>query len=132
MAEKKKVCGFLATSGHQKGWKEIPEGGLIVEPGNAEEYYTGSWRTFRPLVDKKKCINCMICWIMCPDSAILVEGEEMKGFDYDHCKGCGICAEVCPTKCIDRVREDSYDELNKDNDFDEQGQTTTKEIKYEK
>ena len=21
----------------------------------------------------------------------------MVGVDYDHCKGCGICVEVCPT-----------------------------------
>ena len=21
----------------------------------------------------------------------------MIGVDYDHCKGCGICVEVCPT-----------------------------------
>jgi pyruvate ferredoxin oxidoreductase delta subunit len=21
----------------------------------------------------------------------------MQGVDYDHCKGCGICVEVCPT-----------------------------------
>lgn len=132
MAEKKKVCGFLSTSGQAKGWKNIPEGGLITEAGNSEEYYTGSWRTFRPLVDKNKCTNCMICWIMCPDSSILVEGEKMEGFDYDHCKGCGICAEVCPFKCIIRVREDDFENFNKDNDFDEQGRTTTKDLTYEK
>jgi pyruvate ferredoxin oxidoreductase delta subunit len=22
----------------------------------------------------------------------------MIGIDYHHCKGCGICVEVCPTK----------------------------------
>jgi pyruvate ferredoxin oxidoreductase delta subunit len=21
----------------------------------------------------------------------------MLGIDYDHCKGCGVCVEVCPT-----------------------------------
>ena len=32
----------------EKGWKEIPLGGLILEAGNAEKYKTGGWRTYRP------------------------------------------------------------------------------------
>ena len=124
----KKVCGFLAASGHAKGWKEIPEAGLIIEAGNSEEYYTGGWRTFRPLVDKKRCTNCMICWINCPDSAIIAKDGNMEGFDYDHCKGCKICSEVCPTKCIKTVKESDFEEENKNNDYDEQGRTTTVEI----
>ncbi|MFP3162015.1 MAG: 4Fe-4S binding protein, partial [Acidilobus sp.] len=25
--------------------------------------------------------------------------------DYEYCKGCGICAEVCPTHAIEMVPE---------------------------
>jgi len=89
----------------QAGWKEIPIGGLIVEAGNAAEYLTGGWRSFRPLIDMERCTNCLICWVYCPDSSILVEDGKMAGFDYDHCKGCGICSEVCPVKCITIVEE---------------------------
>lgn len=121
----------MAASGEIKGWKEIPQGGIITEAGNSEKYYTGGWRTFMPLVDKKKCTNCMICWIMCPDSSIIAENGNMEGFDYDHCKGCGICSEVCPVKCIIRIREDDFEKFNAD-EFDEQGRTTTKELTYEK
>jgi pyruvate ferredoxin oxidoreductase delta subunit len=37
----------------------------------------------------------------CPDAAILVTDHKISGVDYEHCKGCGICAVECPKKCID-------------------------------
>ena len=80
------------------GWRDIPIGGLILEAGNAEQYETGSWRTYRPIRDMEKCIQCLRCWIYCPDSAIPVKDGEVDGFDYDHCKGCGVCARECPPK----------------------------------
>ncbi len=88
-----------------KGWKEIPYGGVIDKAGNAEDYHTGGWRTFRPVRDKDACIDCMMCWIYCPDSAIKVEDGKILKIDYEHCKGCGICAKVCPKKCIE-MKED--------------------------
>jgi len=83
-----------------KTWNEVPLGGVILEAGNAKEYKTGDWRSQRPVVDKEKCINCLTCFIFCPDSAIKVENGIMMGYDYDYCKGCGICANECPKKCI--------------------------------
>jgi len=29
----------------------------------------------------------------------------MPRIDYEYCKGCGICAQVCPTKAISMVEE---------------------------
>jgi pyruvate ferredoxin oxidoreductase delta subunit len=78
---------------------------VIMEPGTAREYRTGTWRSMRPVVDKDKCINCMICWMYCPDNSILVEGGEMKGFRLTHCKGCGICANQCPKDAIVMIEE---------------------------
>ncbi len=89
----------------KKSWKEITIVGKITEAGNAEQYKTGNWRTFRPEKNKIKCINCLLCWIYCPDSSIKIKDSKMDGFDYDHCKGCGICASVCPVKCIDMKKE---------------------------
>jgi pyruvate ferredoxin oxidoreductase delta subunit len=81
-----------------KPWKEIPIGGMILEAGNAVEYLTGDWRAFRPVRGEADCTHCFQCWLFCPDSSILVDAEEEKmiGFDLEHCKGCGLCAAVCP------------------------------------
>jgi pyruvate ferredoxin oxidoreductase delta subunit len=97
-----------------KGWKDIPLGGMILEAGNSVEYRTGGWRAFRPVAGEAACINCFQCWLFCPDSSILVdaENEKMAGFDLEHCKGCGICANVCPVN--KKVRKNAGEDLPRD------------------
>lgn len=55
------------------------------------------WRIEKPLLNKEHCIDCQFCWIYCPDMSIISRDKKMVGIDFDHCKGCGICVEVCPT-----------------------------------
>ena len=86
------------TVGQLLTWKEMPLGGVIFEAGGSRKYVTGGWRTYKPIHDARKCIHCLRCWILCPDSAVLVQDEQIVGFQYDHCKGCGICARECPTE----------------------------------
>lgn len=81
-----------------RGWREVPLGGVIPDAGNTRAYETGTWRTMRPILDREKCTDCLICWVYCPDSAIIVEDGCLTGFNLFHCKGCGICAKECPTK----------------------------------
>ena len=78
-----------------KSWKEI-EKGAVIRGATSIEFKTGNWRTFKPVYHEETCIHCLFCWIQCPDNAIEVEEGKMKGIDYDFCKGCGICANVCP------------------------------------
>jgi len=81
-----------------KGWREVIPGAVITEAGSAQRFKTGSWRTFRPRFIDENCIQCLFCWIYCPDMAVKVEGGKVTGFDYEYCKGCGICASECPGK----------------------------------
>jgi len=57
----------------------------------------GDWRVLKPVYNRDICIDCQFCWIYCPDVSIISRDKKMIGLDYDHCKGCGICVEVCPT-----------------------------------
>ncbi len=66
---------------------------------------TGSWRDFRPTLDLSKCSKCLRCWISCPDACIKRADDDSISIDYDYCKGCGICANECPTSAISMTRE---------------------------
>ena len=52
------------------------------------------------------CFECDNCYGVCPDNAVvkLGPGNRFK-FNYDFCKGCGICAEECPCGAIVMVPE---------------------------
>ena len=86
-----------------KSYKELPVGGVILAAPEREKKKTGDWRAEKPGYDETLCVNCLLCWVRCPETAILTEGQQMKGFDYDYCKGCGICAQTCPTEAIRMV-----------------------------
>jgi pyruvate ferredoxin oxidoreductase delta subunit len=88
----------------KQGWKTLPMGGILHEAGSAVNYKTGDWRAFKPIVDQKKCINCLLCWIFCPDASV-IKLEKFVGIDYDYCKGCGICSNECPVDAIKMVEE---------------------------
>ncbi len=98
------------------GWDEVTQGivlnsfDLEVEnpalvPPEERPYsdfnsYTAtvaSWRVIKPVFNRDICIDCQNCWVWCPDTSIISRDKQMLGIDYDHCKGCGVCVEVCPT-----------------------------------
>lgn len=80
-------------------WKELTIGTINLDAGNSVKNLTGTWRSGKkPQFIQEKCIQCFFCWLYCPHSAILVEGDEVKGINYDYCTGCGMCSVECPPK----------------------------------
>ncbi len=73
-------------------------------PGSSVANKTGGWRVNRPVLDLKKCTNCLLCWFYCPDGSIARGGKTVL-LSLDYCKGCGVCASVCAPKAIRMERE---------------------------
>ncbi|MBE7423604.1 MAG: NAD(P)-binding protein [Zoogloeaceae bacterium] len=47
------------------------------------------------------CFECDNCYGVCPDNAVVKLGPGKRfRFNYDYCKGCGICVAECPCGAI--------------------------------
>ncbi|WP_295421200.1 4Fe-4S dicluster domain-containing protein [Sulfurovum sp.] len=98
------------------GWDQVQQGVVLpsfegdaadIAHQKAEERHyadfnsytatVASWRVLKPVYNRDICIDCQNCWVWCPDTSIISRDKQMLGIDYDHCKGCGVCVEVCPT-----------------------------------
>jgi 2-oxoacid:acceptor oxidoreductase delta subunit (pyruvate/2-ketoisovalerate family) len=52
------------------------------------------------------CFECDNCYGVCPDNAVIKLGAGNRfQFNYDYCKGCGVCAAECPCGAIEMVPE---------------------------
>jgi NADPH-dependent glutamate synthase beta subunit-like oxidoreductase len=54
------------------------------------------------------CLACDNCYGVCPDNAVVKldpAGEYAYEFDYDFCKGCGLCVAECPAGAIEMQPE---------------------------
>ncbi len=113
------------------GWDEVTQGVVLpsfegdasdiahkkAEERNYSDFnsYTAtvaSWRVIKPVFNRDICIDCQNCWVWCPDSSIISRDKQMLGIDYDHCKGCEVCSEVCPTNPKSLLMFSEYEELD--------------------
>jgi len=65
--------------------------------GSTEKNSTGDWRINRP-VFTESCsgpAGCRVCAVLCPENTIKITNGKMS-IDYEYCKGCEICYQVCP------------------------------------
>ncbi len=54
------------------------------------------------------CFECDNCYGVCPDNSVIKLGPGNRfEFNYDYCKGCGICATECPCGAIKMVEEET-------------------------
>ena len=94
----------------------VQEPTLPVEQRRGDEEITDTVNSAQISKESLRCFscgNCMACdncWTLCPDSAILKTKDMASDgshyvFDYEYCKGCGLCANECPCGYIDMVED---------------------------
>jgi NADPH-dependent glutamate synthase beta subunit-like oxidoreductase len=83
-------------SARQSGFGEVVHG--LTEP--------------EALFEAKRCLSCGNCFECdaclgaCPERAITKLGPGLRyRFDYDHCTGCAVCFEQCPSHAIQMFTE---------------------------
>ena len=60
----------ISKLGVKTKWQDLTEGMIVAGAGTSKDFHTGEWTSVKP------------------------------EFDYDHCKGCGICVKACPFGAI--------------------------------
>ena len=81
---------------HEGPWTEIE---------NTLDMPTGMWRYKRPIIKGKKCSQCGWCYLYCPTGSIDIGKDGCFSINLTYCKGCGICANICPASAIMMIQE---------------------------
>ncbi|KAB3533817.1 4Fe-4S dicluster domain-containing protein [Alkaliphilus pronyensis] len=102
------------------GYENAPIGGVILEAGSSILKNNQTSRQGKiPIFHLKKCIHCGLCETTCPDYCFsFKEKEDTKtgkinifneGVDYQFCKGCLRCVDVCPVEALTEELEAEHD-----------------------
>lgn len=100
------------------GYETQIMGGVIEGANSFQKNLSASREGYLPEFIEDKCINCTYCDNACPDYCFVWEedvdkrGREqmfLRGIEYNYCKGCLKCVEVCPTGAlVAMVEEEGY------------------------
>lgn len=99
------------------GYANAPLGGAVVTTGNTVlRDLSPSRQGFLPAYHRDRCIDCGLCDMTCPDFVFVwEEGTDkkgrpamvMRGADYQFCKGCLKCVEICPVDALTKEDENT-------------------------
>jgi len=92
------ISKFVAPKKPEEMPTPIAKAGFIIEKN-------AGWRNLRPVVNIEKCVNCLQCYLVCPEGTVYRAGDKVA-IDYDFCKGCGICAHECRPQAIVMIPEE--------------------------
>ncbi|MGD9761850.1 MAG: 4Fe-4S binding protein [Candidatus Izemoplasmatales bacterium] len=87
-----KIIADLPKALEKYGFKSIED---VINHGLKKEVV---YKQSLPVLDKDKCIDCMLCQKICPYFAIDYPG--VITFNPDKCFECGLCIAKCPTGAI--------------------------------
>ena len=88
----KKIIADLPKTLEKYGFTSIEE---VINHGLKKEVV---YKQSLPVLDRDKCIDCMLCEKICPYFAISYPG--VITFNPDKCFECGLCIAKCPTGAI--------------------------------
>jgi len=89
--------------------KPMPALDLKARRRNFEEVHLG-YASGDAVEESARCFSCGVCdrcdncYVFCPDMSVLRKDEYYE-YDYDFCKGCGVCATECPRNAITMIEE---------------------------
>lgn len=111
-----KVTEGFRRGGPVYGYQNMPIGGIVINPGNMVlKDLSASRQGFLPAFNRGTCIDCAQCDMVCPDFCFVWEqgvdkrgrsANNLLGINYQYCKGCLKCVEVCPTDALTELREE--------------------------
>jgi pyruvate ferredoxin oxidoreductase gamma subunit len=95
---------------HSLGYENQPAGGVILNPGNTvHKDLSASRQGIFPEFHRDRCIDCGLCTQTCPDYVFVwKKGTDrsgkpamtLAGPNYQYCKGCLKCVEICPVEAL--------------------------------
>ena len=90
-----------------KAWRELRTGGVVIRDRPSSRGPAAGAPALKPEVDLAVCVELPALLALLPRLGDRRStARAFAGFDLDYCKGCELCAEVCPTGAIEMVADD--------------------------